>query len=33
MTELKRVFEKLQTNENSVLFTEEAINDKLRKKF
>ena len=32
MIELKKLFKKLQTDAKSVLFTEEAINDKVSKK-
>ena len=32
MTELKKLFKKLQTDAKSVLFTEETINDKILKK-
>ena len=32
MTELKKLFNKLQTEANSILFTQETINEKLIKK-
>ena len=32
MTELKKLFEKIQTDAKSVLFTEETINDKVLNK-
>ena len=32
MTKLKTLFKKLQTDANSVLFTQETINEKLLKK-
>ena len=32
MTKLKKLFKKLQTDANSILFTQETINEKLLKK-